>query len=296
MNPLRPPLNPLRVFESVARNHTFAAAAQELHISQGAVSHQIKTLEDWLGFKLFERQAGRSLLTGGAQAYAGALHGAFAEIVRATQELVSVGAQRVLNVRGHTTFFTHWLIPLLPKFQELHPDIKVRLAANVERVDFQDFQRENVDVGIRYGDGDWDGLRSDLIIRDALTPIMAPKLAARLPQPCSAEDILRLPLLHSTRISAHWPDWIKAANAKRSTVAGDMYYEDLSIIYECAVQGLGVAMGQLRHFQNELAQGKLVAPHPFVLRRPRGYYLVCPEGKAADSKIASFRDWMLTQI
>ncbi len=293
MNPQFPPLNPLRVFESVARNKSFTAAAHELHITQGAVSHQIKALENWLGFKLFDRQAGQLKLTGGAQVYADALGGAFSEIVRATQELASTGAQRVLNVRGHTTFFTHWLIPRLPDFQKHYPDIRVRLSANVEGVDFH---RDNADVGIRYGDGDWEGLRSDLLFSDELTPVMAPALAARLPHPCSSQALLQLPLLHSNRRPSHWPDWIKAAGADRPVVSGDMYYEDLSIIYECAIQGLGVALGQLRYLKNELALGKLVAPHPCVLRRSRGYYLVCPLTQAADSKIACFRDWLLAQI
>lgn len=231
-------------------------------------------------------------MTGGAAIYADALDRAFSEIVRATQELVSTGSQSVLTVRGHTTFFTHWLIPLLPRFQKEHPDIKVRLSANVEGVDFH---RDNADVGIRYGDGGWEGLCSDLLFSDELTPVMAPELAAHLPQPCSTEAILQLPLLHSNRRPAHWPDWIQAADASRPFMSGDMYYEDLSIIYECAIQGLGVALGQLRYLENELAQGKLVAPHPFVLRRSRGYYLVCPQGQAADSKIACFREWLLAQ-
>ena len=130
MNLQFPPLNPLRVFESVARNLSFTAAARELHITQGAVSHQIKALEGWLGFKLFERQAGQLKLTGAAAVYADTLDRAFSEIVRATQELVSTGSQCVLTVRGHTTFFTHWLIPLLPRFQKDHPDIRVRLVEN----------------------------------------------------------------------------------------------------------------------------------------------------------------------
>lgn len=293
MNPHLPPLNPLRVFECVVRQQSFTAAARELHITQGAVSHQIRALENWLGFKLFERTGGQLRPTGGAAIYARALDGAFKDIVRATQELASTGAQQVLIVRGHTTFFTHWLIPLLPAFQKAHPEIRLRLATNVEWVDFS---RDQADVGIRYGEGKWENLCCDLLFSDELTPVMAPELAAALPRPCPLEALLALPLLHSNRRPDRWPDWIRAAKGKRAFCAGDMYYEDLSIIYECAMQGLGVALGQMRYLQGELAQGKLVAPYPFVLRRALGYYLVCPQSQANDSKIACFRNWLLAQV
>jgi len=293
MNPLLPPLNPLRVFESAARHLSFTDAAQELHITQGAVSHQIKALEVWLGFALFERRARRLRLTRGGERYAAALGGVFAQIVRATQEVVSTGAKQVLTVRGHTTLLVRWLIPLLPAFQSDHPDINVRLAAGVQGVDFT---REDADVGIVYGDGPWEDLRSDLLFSDALTPVMAPELAARLPDPCTTEALLALPLLHSNRRPQHWPDWIRAAGGSHRLAVGDMYYEDLSVIYQCATEGLGVALGQLRYLEKDLAQGRLVAPHPLVLRRPRGYHLVCPQERAEDGKIACFRNWLLAHV
>ena len=292
MNPQLPPLNPLRVFESAARHLSFTRAAQELHITQGAVSHQIKALEEWLGFTLFERRARQLQLTRGGELYAAALSGAFTQIVRATQDLVSTGAKQVLTVRGHTTLFLRWLIPLLPAFQSDHPDINVRLAASVEGVDFK---RDNADVGIVYGDGPWDGLRSDLLFSDELTPVMAPELAACLPRPCTTEALLELPLLHSNRRPQHWPDWIQLAKASRGLAVGDMYYEDLSVIYQCAAEGLGVALGQLRYLEKDLAQGRLVAPHPLVLRRRRGYHLVCPEARADDGKVVCFRKWLLAR-
>lgn len=292
MNPQLPPLNPLRVFESAARHLSFTSAAQELHITQGAVSHQIKTLENWLGFALFERRSRRLRLTRGGEIYAAALGTAFAQIVRATQELVSAGAKQVLTVRGHTTLFVRWLIPLLPAFQSDHPYVNVRLTASVEGVDFK---RDDADVGIVYGDGPWEGLRNDLLFSDELTPVMAPELAARLPDPCTTEALLELPLLHSNRRPQHWSDWIRAAGATRGLAVGDMYYEDLSVIYQCATEGLGVALGQLKYLEKDLAQGRLVAPHPLVLRRPRGYHLVCPEARADDDKIACFRSWLLAR-
>jgi LysR family glycine cleavage system transcriptional activator len=290
MNPELPPLNPLRVFESAARHLSFTAAALELHITQGAVSHQIKTLENWLGFELFDRSARRLQLTRGGAIYAGQLNGAFARIVGATQELLAAGSHQVLTVRGHTTLFVRWLIPLLPRFQAAHPDIRVKLSASVEGVDFR---REHADIAIVYGDGPWDGLRHDLLFCDALTPVMTPALAQSLPAACSTEALLALPLLHSNRRPQHWPEWIEEVCGKRGLTAGDMYCEDLSIVYQCAIEGLGVALGQLRYLEKELEQGLLVAPHPHVMRRARGYHLVCPEGLAEEPKISCFREWLI---
>lgn len=276
---------------------SFTEAARELHITQGAVSHQIKALETWLGFELFERKSRRLALTRGGQDYAAAISGAFARIGQATQDLANARSHQVLNVRGHTTFFVRWLIPRLPAFQALYPDIKVRLSAHVEPVDFR---TDSADVGIVYGTGNWPALRADLLFTDELMPVMAPRLAAQLvlevdDTPGSARHtraLLALPLLHSNARLHHWPDWIAAAGAQRPASGRDTYYEDLSIVYQCAIEGLGVALGQLKYLEKEIAQGNLVAPHPLVLRRPQGYYLVCPHEVADDQKVLAFRQWL----
>ena len=296
-----PPLNPLRIFESVAHHMSFTEAARELHITQGAVSHQIKALETWLGFELFERKSRRLALTRGGQDYAVALSGAFARIGQATHDLINTRSHQVLNVRGHTTFFVRWLIPRLPVFQARYPDIKVRLSAHVEPVDFR---TDSVDVGIVYGAGNWPALRADLLFTDELIPVMAPRLAAELNlekgetagSPQHTRALLALPLLHSNARLHHWPDWIAAAGAQRPTGGRDMYYEDLSIVYQCAIEGLGVALGQLKYLEKEIAQGNLVTPHPLVLRRPLGYYLVCPYEVAEDQKVSMFRQWLRDEV
>ncbi len=295
-----PPLNPLRIFECVAHHMSFTEAARELNITQGAVSHQIKALETWLGFELFERKARGLSLTRGGQDYAAALSAAFARIGHATQELITARSHQVLTVRGHTTFFLRWLIPRLPSFQARHPDVKVRLSAHVEPVDFR---TDSADVGIVYGGGGWPALSADLLFTDALTPVLAPRLAASvagLREGCGdtyarTQAVLGLPLLHSNRRPRHWADWIAAAGAQRGTAGPDMYYEDLSIVYQCAIEGLGVALGQLKYLEKEIAQGILLTPHPLVLRRSSGYYLVCPHEALEDRKVALFRQWLLDE-
>ncbi|GAA4323895.1 transcriptional regulator GcvA [Pigmentiphaga soli] len=286
-----PPLHPLRIFESVAHHLSFTAAARELHITQGAVSQQIKALESWLGFELFERRGRGVALARGGQEYAAVLSAAFLRIAHATEDLVATRSHQVLTVRGHTTFFLRWLIPRLPAFQAAHPEIKVRLSAHVEPVDFR---VDSADVGIVYGGAEWPGTTADLLFSDELTPVLSPRLAATL-DPGDPDALLALPLLHSTRRPRHWGDWIAAAGAARPAGAPDMYYEDLSVVYQCAIEGLGVALGQLRYLRREIARGTLVAPHPVVLRRAAGYYLLCPHEAADDRKVTVFRRWLLDE-
>lgn len=240
-NPL-PPLNALRVFECAARHLSFTEAALELNISQSAVSHQIRSLEEWLGFRLFERSASanRLTLTPGAWAYSATLTSCLSRIATATRELVATGAHQILNLRGYTTFFTQWLIPRLGDFQSEHPDIKLRLTSDVEPVDFR---HDHVDVGIVYGDGGWPGWRDDLLFSDELVPVLAPKLAGRLDADCSLGSLFALPFLHS-RLRDQWDDWIRAVGGQRSVAAHDIFVEDVSIMFGFALEGLGVALVQ----------------------------------------------------
>ena len=286
-----PPLNALRVFECAARHLSFTRAADELNITPSAVSHQIKALETGLGVALFERRGRRLALTPGGKVYASALGSAFAKVLQATQELRTTGSHQILNLRGYGTFFVRWLIPRISDFQERHRDIKLRLTTHVEAVNFR---RDDVDLGIVYGVGPWEGWRSDLLFADALVPVMSPRLAAAMPQPVGLEQMLALPMLHSRR-RVQWDDWLRAVGAARAPSANDMNFEDVTILYQCVLEGLGTALLQIKHVERDLAEGRLVVAHPFVLRRPGGYHLVCPLETEHDDKIVRFRTWLLGQ-
>ena len=286
-----PPLNALRVFEHAARHLSFTLAAQELHITQSAVSHQIKALEAWVGFPLFQRKGQRLLLTPAGQRYSAGISAAFAGMVHATQDLITTGSHQILNLRGYGMFFSQWLIPRLAVFHETHPDIKVRLTTHVEPVDFQ---RDDADMGIVYGTGPWHGLRSDRLIGDELVALAAPRLLAGLGREPALDSVLALPMLHSRR-RAQWDDWLAAVGAARPLSERDMYFEDVTILYQCALQGLGVALLQARYVERDLAEGRLQKVHPFVLERAGGYFLVGPEETAAVDKLARFRRWLSEQ-
>jgi LysR family glycine cleavage system transcriptional activator len=286
-----PPLNALRVFECAARHLSFTLAAEELSITQSAISHQVKALEEWLGFPLFHRHGQRLTLTPGGRNYASSLSVVFARLLQATQDLLTTGSHQILNVRGYGTYFVRWLIPRISNFQERNRDIKIRLTTHVEAVDFT---RDDADMGIVYGTGPWQDWHSNLLFNDALIPVLSPKLTANLRQPCALEDLLALPMLHSRR-RIQWEDWLRAVGATRKPGERDMYFEDVTILYQCVLEGLGVALVQAKYVERDLAEGRLVAPYPFTLQRPGGYHLVCPVERAQEDKIARFRAWLLEQ-
>jgi LysR family glycine cleavage system transcriptional activator len=287
-----PPLNSLRAFECAARHLSFTKAADELNITQSAVSHQVRTLEDWLGFPLFERNGQRVSLSPGGAIYAGELGPVFTRILHATQDLLTSGSHQILNLRGYGTFFVRWLIPRISDFQEKNRDIKIRLTTHVEAVDFS---RDKADMGIVYGDGPWDGNRSDLLFEDALIPVVSPHILAGQSWPCSLSQMLALPMLHSRR-KVQWEDWLQAVGATRKPAENDMFFEDVTILYQCLLEGLGVALVQVKYVEDDLAQGRLVTPFPYTLRRPGGYHLVSPLEISNDDKIVRFREWLLAQI
>jgi LysR family glycine cleavage system transcriptional activator len=283
-----PPLNALRAFEAAARNLSFTKAAGEMNVTQGAVSRQVRLLEDYLGFELFERTPRGVELNRAGQIYASAVTEAFDKITRATDELATTSTHTVLTIRGYTNLLVRWLTPLLPDFQLRHPNIEVRLVSAGDPVDFN---RDKVDIGIRYGYGRWQELECDALFMDQLTPVCSPDLVRSFGL-AQASDLARCTLLHLNRRQADWPDWFALAGMKMPAGAGAVHLEDLGVLYQCAIAGQGVAMGQYQYVREYLANGQLAAPFDLTLRRQSGYYLVCPRERAGLSKIVTFRKWL----
>lgn len=290
-----PPLNPLRAFEAAASHESFTKAGFELHVTQGAVSRQVKALEAYLGFDLFERTATGVELNQSGKIYAAALTQAFDAIAQATDELVAARSHTVLTIRGYTTFLMRWLIPRLPDFQIKHPNIEVRLIAAGDPVDFK---RDNVDLGILYGNGRWKGLASDRLFCDELLPVCSPRLlrADGASPLCDPADLAHQTLLHLNRRRRDWPDWLADSGHGGLLSSHNYFFEDLGVVYQCAIAGMGVAMGQHAYVEDEIAAGRLIAPFGHILRRNEGYYLVCSQDRIEATKIAVFRDWLSTQI
>lgn len=294
-----PPLNPLRVFETVARTQNLTAAAHELHVTQSAVSRQIAALESYLGVELLKRERHGVSLTPVGRAYADEIAPAFAAIGNATESLLRETRQGALRLRTYTTFAAKWLIPRLPDFHARHPDVEVRLTTAVPDVDFQ---REPVDMAIQFGDGLWPNVRADLLFTDQFEPVCSPGfLADHAPDRSHPESLLRHTLLEARYRRKDWDEWL-AANGLQEMSAGSsrMSFHSSVLALQAAVSGLGLAMGQPRLLEAEFAAGQLVRPFAHTrwkpFRRDLAYWLLRPPHQRETRKTRAFREWLLETV
>lgn len=288
------PLNGLKAFEAAARHLSFTRAADELHVTQAAVSHQVKTLEQRLGVKLFRRLPKSLRLTDEGQALLPELRDAFERMARALNRVTSAQAASALSVSTLTTFALTWLVSRLPRFQARHPDIEVRLNTTGRLVDFA---REDVDVAVRYGDGNWPGLHVEKMFEDELTPLCGRSHKDRLRRP---EDLRDVPLLDASPPEpasvGDWPTWLKAAGIARLPVTRGAAFDSTKIAAQAAIDGMGVAIGSPYLFAEDIAANRLFQPFPLTVRNGKSYWLVCAEGTATRPKIKAFRDWVFSEL
>lgn len=286
-----PPLNPLRVFEVVARTLNLTAASRELHVTQSAVSRQVATLESYLGVELFRRERHGVVLTNAGQAYAEQVVPAFDAIASATEKLTQATGQGSLRVRTYTTFAAKWLIPRLPAFKAAHPGMAVRIVTAVPDVDFD---RDGVDLAIQFGAGQWPRTEADLLFRDEIEPVCTPAYLKEHGGMRKREQLLAGPLLVSQFRRDDWDDWLAAQGlAERAAGSERMYFSSSVLTWQAALDGLGVAIGQRALLAQDLQSGQLVRPFARPLQRERGHYLVRPAVQRPSRKVTVFRDWIL---
>lgn len=289
-----PPLNPLRVFEAVARLGNLTKAADEMHVSQSAVSRQVAVIEDYLDVKLFRRDQRGVTLTEAGHSYYQQIGPAFAKIVAATEDLLMTDRRGPIKVRAYTTFAAKWLLRRLPNFRTSHPEIEVRLSTNVTPVDFL---KENIDLAIQFGDGVWPNLVSEHLFDDEITPVCSPVLLQGDRPLTAIEDLAQFPLLISHYRKTDWADWLLAVGqGDVATRSETMEFSSSILTYQAAVDGLGIAMGQPRLLDQELENGTLVCPFKPVVRRKSGYYLLLPPRDSVPRKVGIFRDWLLGEV
>jgi LysR family glycine cleavage system transcriptional activator len=271
-----PSLNGLRAFEAAARHLSFTLAAQELNVTQTAISHQIRRLEEELGLKLFIRQSRSLALTPEATDYLPGIRAAFQDLRTATDRLLRKDDDRVLTISTLTSLAVKWLLPRLSSFQEKHPDIDVRITTSTELVDFR---TSNVDAAIRYGQGRWPGLDAEWLMAEHLFPVCSPKLLTgerALRQP---EDLKHATLLHTSSTIDDWRLWLTAAGLPAHLSQNRGLTFDLAFMtIQAAIDGLGVAMGHTAYVADDVANGRLVVP--FNVSMPSaGYYFVTPQDR-----------------
>lgn len=285
-----PSLNGLRAFEAAARHLSFTLAASELNVTQTAISHQIRRLEEELGIRLFIRQNRALALTPEARDYLPGVRAAFNDLRLATDRLLRRDDDKVLTVSTIASLAAKWLLPRLTDFQEAHPGIDVRITTSTSLVDFQ---RDNVDAAIRYGRGQWAGLRADWLMADELFPVCSPSLLRGDEPLRSPGDLKDYVLLH-TNSGDDWRLWLTAAGlptdiSRQPGLTFDMTF----VTIQAAIDGMGVAMGRTSYVRDDIAKGRLVVPFKIALPADAGFYLVSPEGRREAPKLAAFRQWMI---
>jgi LysR family glycine cleavage system transcriptional activator len=287
-----PSLNGLRAFEAAARHLSFTNAALELNVTQTAISHQIRRLEEELGLRLFERKNRSLALTPKAAEYLPGIRAAFQDLRFATDRLLRKDGDKVLTISLMTSLATKWLLPRLSTFQEQHPDIDVRITTSAELVDFR---RGDVDAAIRYGRGQWKDLHADWLMADQMFPVCSPMLLKGPNALKKPEDIARFTLLHTTSYNDDWRLWLAAAGLPTEIAKNPSLTFDLSFMtVQAAIDGIGIAIGHTSFVQDDIAKGNLVAPFDVALPQDAGYYFVVPEENAKLPKIVAFRDWLKT--
>ncbi len=284
-----PPLNAVKAFEAAARHLSFTRAAEELFVTQAAVSHQIKSLEEYLGLKLFRRKNRALLLTEEGQSYFLDIKDIFSQIAESTGRLLARSAIGSLTVSMPPSFAIQWLVPRLSKFSEQNPEIDVRIKAVDKDIDHL---TDDVDVAIYYGEGHWPHLRIDKLRNEVLIPVCSPALingAKPLEKP---EDLKNFTLLHDMS-RTDWQMWFKQCGVSGINVNQGPIFSHSSLVLQAASHGQGVALGYSVLAEPDIKAGRLVVPFQDVLVSPNAYYLVCPESQADLGKVAAFRDWML---
>jgi len=286
-----PPLNALKAFEAAARHESFTRAAEELCVTQGAVSHQVKALEVELGIKLFNRERQRLLITGAGREYLGVVRDALDRIAVGTDRLVQRQSSGVLTVSTSPDFAAKWLVHRLGRFAEAHPDIDLRISATLHHVDFA---REEVDLAVRHGDGNWAGLDVVRMCSEQLFAVCSPKLLSARHRLSKPSDVLKFPLLHLDD-RKDWSKWLEAAGVAGAEPTHGPVLNRASMVIDAAVDGQGVALARTTLAAWDLINGRLVRPFELVLRLSKSYWVVCPKATSALPKITTFRAWLLAE-
>ena len=288
---LFPSISMLMAYDAAARAGSFTAAAQELHVTQGAVSRQISALEHQLGIELFQRDHKPLQLTNIGKIYAQEVNSALQAIRNASLSAITKPRTGVLNLAILPTFGTRWLMPKFPSFLEQNPDITVNFVTKLSPFDFAS---ENIHIAIHYGLPDWSGASNTFLMGEMSVPVCSP---AVLSDHAVNEigDIAKLPLLHLASRPEAWKTWFRA-NHSSVTVEAGMIFEQFSTIAQAAVAGLGAGLLPKFLIGRELQQGELEIISDNPLQSDYGYYLVSPNDPSDYAPAVAFREWILPLV
>jgi LysR family glycine cleavage system transcriptional activator len=287
-----PPLNALRAFEAAARCGNFTRAAQELFVTQGAVSRHVATLEGRLNVRLFERGRHGIQLTPLGRTYYDAVRSGFDRIEHGTRQIQQVPDDRRLRIKLPPTFAIRWLVPRLARFHAKHPDIDVQITTSHQRADFE---REDVDVSIHSQPSPPQGPGFRCVFRETLLPVCAPGLLEKGPPLRKPSDLAHHVLLCSMNRPNDWPTWLAAAGAEGVDGNSGLRFENAGLAYQAAADQLGVIVALLPFVRDDLAAGRLVEPFQLRVRTEGAYYLAYRPVADKPRRVQVFEDWVMEE-
>ena len=307
-----PPLNSLRAFEAAARHLSFKKAGEELAVTPTAISHQLKGLEDYLGFALFRRLTRAIELTDEGRALLPKVREGlecFAAGIESTRRRETSGR---LLIASPPAFASRWLIRRLPEFSQRYPEIRLHMSAALSTIDARDaagvsgmagldVREEETVLAIRFGRGNYAGCRVDRLFSPVYAPVCSPILLKGKYPLLTPSDLARQVLLHDETIPElmdrpTWAEWMQESRLIGLDADAGMHFSDPSLVLSAAIDGVGVALASLVLIDAELTAGRLVAPFSTVIRRPQAYFLVVPEAVAERPVVRVFREWLLDEV
>ncbi|MER8382300.1 MULTISPECIES: transcriptional regulator GcvA [unclassified Mesorhizobium] len=287
-----PPLTTLPSFEAAARLLSFSKAAEELHVTHGAISRAIKNLEDQLGVQLFERGTRSVSLTAVGEPYARAVREVLDQLAAATAAATARYSSSTLNVSTSDGFAGRWLVPRLYRFHRAHGDIDVRVSTSGK---LTNFLGDGIDVAVRYGSGNYAGLTSEFLTGEEVFPVCSPKLLEGAHPLRTPQDLKHHTLIRDS-FPIDWATWLASAGVDGVDPQSGITFDSATFAMESAAQGEGVVLGRTMLVAADLAAGRLVRPFGHALKSPSSFYLVYPPAAIRQRKVRAFRDWLLSEV
>lgn len=286
------PLNALRAFDAAARHMSFKHAADDLAVTPAAISQQIRSLEDFLGVDLFRRTNRSLVLTDAAQLSLGPLKEGFEKLEEAVDIITDSITSNVLRVSVSPSFASKWLVPRIAGFYERRPDAIVKINATMQ---VADFKAEDVDVAIRYGLGNYDGLESEELLRETIFPVCAPDMFdGEAATPCA---VLNHTLIHDDSTvedesAPNWTMWLKAAGVSPPEGVPALHFNTNALAIEAAVAGRGIALARSAIAEEDIKAGRLITPFGEAVPIDFAHYIVYPKEKIKNERVQDFIEWL----
>lgn len=298
MSETLPPLNALRAFEATARHLSFTRAAEELHVTPAALSHQIKGLEEFLGVKLFLRKPRAIEMTDAGRTLYPGIHAAFGQMRQAVQSLDRVRNDRVLVVSAPPGFTAKWLAPRLHRFISMYPDIDARISSTSV---LADFMADGVDVVLRNAASAPADMHVEKLVDIHILPVASPRFLEEVGGIKKPADLLRAPLIHDESIASlpnvpYWAEWFAKHGVEAADLSRGLRFNSADHALEAAVEGAGVALTYRTLAYDDLRIGRLIAPVGGIMPTGRSFYLACEQGSQDRPKVEAFREWVRAEF